>query len=149
MLRCLRRPSRVDRFAPPVGDAPDAAITYRNDLRSFSLDADPDNALTEAAYAGTMLAAIAIGRAGVNLTRKGMRTVLDEGVFSVGLTATALSWTPDRHANRYLQAIPDRDGVRRLRRLASEVGLADGLLAAPAPKDLPASEHKRHLSWRS
>jgi ABC-type branched-subunit amino acid transport system substrate-binding protein len=91
-------------FAPPVGDAPDAAITYRSDLRSFSLDADPDNALTEAAYAGTMLAAIAMGRAGVNLTRNGLRTVLDEGVFSVGLTATALSWTQDRHANRYLNA---------------------------------------------
>ncbi len=91
-------------FHPPIGDAPPAVAEYHAVLQSLDPTADATNPYTEAAYAGTMVAAIAMGRAGTNLTRAGLKAVLDSQSFDIGLTAAPLSWNGTRQANRSLRS---------------------------------------------
>ncbi len=67
-------------------------------------DADPANPFTIAAYAGTMAAAQAIGRAGQALTRDGLINVLSSmATFDTGLTREPLSWVLSRRENTWMR----------------------------------------------
>lgn len=90
-------------FEPPIGQAGPAAEQYERDLRRLFPGADTDNALTEGAYAGAMLLAHAIGRAGPAPTRAKLRHELDHTTFDLGLTGELLDWRQTRFANRTLR----------------------------------------------
>lgn len=91
-------------FQPPMAPASATVARYLADLRtSFGDSVDPTNPFVEAAYAATILAAEAMGRVGVHLTRIDLKVVLDSHSFDLGLTAAPLSWATTRHANRSMR----------------------------------------------
>lgn len=90
-------------FHPPVGESPEAARRYAAELKDFDPVADPVNPLTEGAYFGTIMMALAIGDSGVDLTRAGLKATMDSTAFDLGVTASPLSWTDSRAANRSMR----------------------------------------------
>lgn len=89
-------------FEAPIPPAGPATARYAGELRAAGVD--PIVPSTEAAYVGTFLFAHAIGRVGVDLTRAGLRALLDSEEFPQGFTAHPLSWKEDREANRAMRA---------------------------------------------
>jgi len=87
----------------PVPPAGPPVAEYEAALLGSSPTADPLNPLAEMAYAATMLAAHAIGRAGTNPMRAHVQAILSSETFDLGLTHQPLSWAQTRHANRSMR----------------------------------------------
>lgn len=81
----------IDRYAG-ISDV----ATYVNDVRAVAPNADVRNQFLEGAYLGMSVLAEAIRRAGPELTRQRLRTVLDSMDYRNQITA-GLSWRPGRH----------------------------------------------------
>lgn len=92
-------------FDLPVRAAGDMAFRYAADVHDrFPSPRATALSSAEATYAGVIIAARAMGAAGVDLTRAGLASVLDTTPIDVGLTDGALAWEPGlRDANRSLR----------------------------------------------
>jgi ABC-type branched-subunit amino acid transport system substrate-binding protein len=90
-------------YEAPIGPSSAAVQEYARAVWDVSPSADVTDPQIEAAYAGTLLAAYAIGRTGVDLTRTALQQVLDHQIFDLGLTPQPLDWTQSRHANRSMR----------------------------------------------
>lgn len=90
-------------FLAPAGSDSEASDLYRDSVRSRSPTAELDNTQTLLGYEAVLHAAFAMGQAGPNLTRAGVQTILDTESYDLGLTATPMTWSPSRDANRSLR----------------------------------------------
>lgn len=93
-------------YNPPIGTL--AALPgirqFVNDVRSISPTADETNQFLEGAYLGMNVLVEALRRVGPNLTRAGLKQVLD-GMTMTSDLSSPLSWTASRrHANTRAQA---------------------------------------------
>jgi hypothetical protein len=86
----------------PIGHAPDAERACA-DLRAVSPTVDCADPGVLAAYESVFLAAHAMARVGVDLTRIAFRSALDTDPFDIGLHGGALSWNASRYANRWMR----------------------------------------------
>lgn len=91
-------------FAAAVASHPDATLVHE-DLRYADARGDCLNVFAAQGYTALHLAARAIGLAGVDLTRGGVREVLDTQAFDLALNGGALDFSaPRRQANRWMRA---------------------------------------------
>lgn len=93
-------------FESPVGENPSEAVRrYVQDLKKTKQDADEYNLSAEGAYAGVMMLADAMARAGTDLTRAGLRHVLDSQTFATGLMPSfRYTAAPTRESGRCLRS---------------------------------------------
>lgn len=91
-------------FEIPTGTSSPAAETYKSRLLAVSPTADSTDQDAEFAYAAVMLTAMAIGRAGPDLTREAVRSILDTETVDLGLNGGPLSWSTNRDANHWLRS---------------------------------------------
>ena len=94
-----------------------AVSTYVNDVHLVDPSADIYNQFLEGGYSGMELVVDALTKAGPNLTREGIKTVLDSLTYNNGLS-TPLTWRPGNHfANVAMQpfAIQYQNGFNGFR----------------------------------
>lgn len=86
-------------YNPPIG--PLASLpgvsTYVNDVRAVKSSIDVNNQFVEGAYLGMSVFVEALRKAGPNLTREGLRAVMDSMTFKSDF-ASDLTWRPAKHA---------------------------------------------------
>ena len=93
-------------YNPPIEAlaATSAVASFVADIRKESGSADVTNQFLEGGYLGMSLVVAAIEKTGPRLTRDGIRKVLDNLTFDIGLSSP-LTWRPDNHfANTAAQA---------------------------------------------
>lgn len=93
-------------YNPPIGDLANlpGVAKYVNDVRAISPGVDVNNQFLEGAYLGMTVFVEALKRVGPNLTREGLRQVMDQMKFESDL-ASPLQYGPTKHyANASAQA---------------------------------------------
>ncbi len=93
-------------YNPPIGSflSLPGVRAYVNDVKTISPTADATNQFMEGAYLGMSVFVEALKAVGPNLTRKALKSVLDQIAFQTDL-ASGLRWTSSfRHANKSAQA---------------------------------------------
>lgn len=93
-------------FKPPIPpyDTDPAVSTYVGDMKATNSSADRVNQFVEGGYDGMLLLVESLKKVGPNLTRAGLRELLDGMDFDSGLS-TVKSWRPGNHfANIRMQA---------------------------------------------
>ncbi|HZQ28136.1 MAG TPA: ABC transporter substrate-binding protein, partial [Acidimicrobiales bacterium] len=124
-------------FNPPIGEKRNlpGVAKYVADVRAIDPGADVNNQFLEGAYLGMTVLAEALKRAGPDLTRDGLRRVMDSMTLSTDLAST-LAWAPGRHAaNLGAQAFAVRTAA------GSFSGFADagtGFIRDPEPGTFPS-----------
>jgi ABC-type branched-subunit amino acid transport system substrate-binding protein len=124
-------------YNPPIGEKRNlpGVAKYVADVRAIDPGADVNNQFLEGAYLGMTVLAEALKQAGPNLTRDGLRQVMDSMTFSSDLAST-LVWAPGRHdANLGAQAFAVRTAA------GSFSGFADagtGFIRDPLPGTFPS-----------